>query len=192
VIEEFSPHCRQALAASEGEARALKHGGIATEHVLLGLLRVEESVAARALRLLGVTHRKVRRQIVRLVDVGGEAVRGPISFSPRVREILEDAYSGSVWIPRLVRTTIGAASEPPRSAAAPRLRGPAPTAVRTEELLLSLIAHGEGVAAHVLARLGVDLDRAAVAIQYARFPQLQSGPLPVSPSRWPPAPPKQN
>jgi ATP-dependent Clp protease ATP-binding subunit ClpC len=48
VIERFSLHCRQALVAAEQEARSLKHGQIATEHVLLGLLRVEESVAARA------------------------------------------------------------------------------------------------------------------------------------------------
>lgn len=50
MIERFSTHARAALAAAEREARSLKHSQIGTEHVLLGLLRIEESVAAQALR----------------------------------------------------------------------------------------------------------------------------------------------
>ena len=88
MIDRFSPRCRQALAAAEREARSLKHGQIATEHLLLGLLRVEDSVAAHALRLAGVSHAKARRRIVQLVDVGSERPKGPLSFTPRVREII--------------------------------------------------------------------------------------------------------
>jgi ATP-dependent Clp protease ATP-binding subunit ClpC len=84
VIERFSTHAREALAAAEREARSLKHSQIGTEHVLLGLLRIEESVAAQALRLMGVTHRKARRRITGLVDVGPTAPAGPLAFTPRV------------------------------------------------------------------------------------------------------------
>src|SRR3954454_318900 len=78
VIERFSTHAREALAAAEREARSLKHAQIGTEHVLLGLLRVEESLAAQALRLMGVTHRKARRRITALVDTGHEKPTGPL------------------------------------------------------------------------------------------------------------------
>ncbi|MGD0714719.1 MAG: Clp protease N-terminal domain-containing protein [Gaiellaceae bacterium] len=140
-----------------------------------------------------MTHRKARRHVVRLVDVGAERVEGPISFTPRVREIIEDAFSGSIWLPLLVKTTVGPSCEPtpPVSRHAPRLRANPRSEVRTEELLLALIAHGEGVAAHALSDLGVDLDKVAVASQYARSPYPTFGP-PFKQTEWPPAPPKRN
>src|SRR5689334_9554900 len=106
MVERFSLHCRQALAASEREARSLKHAHVATEHVLLGLLSVEDSVAAQMLRLLGVTRRKARRRIVSLVDVGDERVHGPLPFTPRVREIIEDAFSGSTWMALVIQADL--------------------------------------------------------------------------------------
>jgi ATP-dependent Clp protease ATP-binding subunit ClpC len=195
VIERFSTHCREALAAAEREARALKHGQVATEHVLLGLLRVEESVAARALRALGVTHRKARRRIVSLVDVGTDRVTGPISFTPRVREVIEDAFTGSMWVPRLGESLVGPSFEPssttpgctPVRSTAPRFaQGRAE--IRTEQLLLALIAHQEGVAAHVLSQFGVDLEQAAVATTAIRFPRPAAAAW--SFGEWPPAPPQ--
>jgi Clp amino terminal domain, pathogenicity island component len=159
---------------------------------------VEESTAGRALRLLGVTQRKARRRIVRLVDVGGERVDGPIPFSPRVREILEDAYTGALWQPLLGKSLVGPSSEPstqtpwgthvpeqaPRLAAKPL----GEVVVRTEDLLLALIAHGEGVAAHVLSLHGVDLEKAAVVTTRVRFPHAPQVPS----GEWPPALPKPN
>jgi hypothetical protein len=62
-------------------------------------------------------------------------------------------------------------------------------------LLLALVAHGEGVAAHVLAELGVDLEKAAVATLHARFPfasTMASSAPPLGPAHWPPVPPKPN
>jgi ATP-dependent Clp protease ATP-binding subunit ClpC len=198
VIDRFSPHCRQALAAAEREARSLKHGQIATEHLLLGLLRIEDSVAARALRLAGVTHAKARRRIVRLVDVGAARPKGPLSFTPRVREIIEDAFTGSLWTLRLGQSLVGPSFRPsaetplgrPLSIAAPRLsQGRAE--VRTENVLLALLAHGEGVAARVLADLGIDLEKAAVATHNVRSPRPE--PLPYEqPAKWPPSPPQRN
>jgi ATP-dependent Clp protease ATP-binding subunit ClpA len=200
VIDRFSDHCREALAAAEREARTLKHGQIGTEHVLLGLLRVEASVAARALRLIGVTHPKARRRILRLVDAGAESVENRISFTLRVREVLEDAFSGSVWTQRLGEVLVGPSFAPssktpwdtPVSPAAPRL-SQGRVEVRTEDLLLALIAHGEGVAAHVLSQFGVDLEKAAVATQSIRFTKpATTFPLMYESEQWPPAPPKAN
>ena len=147
---------------------------------------------------MGVTHRKARRRIVRLVDTGPESVESRVSFTPRVREILQDAFTGAVWMQRLGESLVGPSFQP--SATTPWDTAVSPDAprlsqgrveVRTEQLLLALIAHGEGVAADVLAQFDVDLAKAAVATQSVRFPR----PAPMFPrseesERWPPAPPK--
>jgi ATP-dependent Clp protease ATP-binding subunit ClpC len=159
--------------------------------VLLGLLRTEDSVAARALRLLGVTHRKARRRIVRLVDVGSEDGEARLAFTPCVREILEDAFSGAIWLPRVAGTSLAPRQRRAPQPRAPRLRAPEDDRVRSEHLLFALLAHGEGVAAHVLTDLGVDLARLAVAIQHVRFPDPTRRPFAEQP-RWPPAPPERN
>ena len=192
MIEDFSIDARKAMAASEREARSLKHHHVGTEHLLLGLLRSEDSVAARALRLLGVTHRKARRQIMRLVDVGAEKADGPLSFTPRVREIVEDAFSGSRWLPLVVETSLDAHLPRPPSAAAPRLRPSGRREVQAEELLFALLAHGEGLAAHILRGFGVDLDKLAVAIHRARLPESAQSLFPEGPLRWPPIPPSRS
>jgi ATP-dependent Clp protease ATP-binding subunit ClpC len=178
VIERFSTHARAALAAAEREARSLKHAQIGTEHVLLGLLRVEGCVAARALRLMGVSYRKARRRIAALVDVGPAKVTPPLAFTPRVREVLEDALTGAVWSQRLGESIGACGFEQRQPLGRPRLD------VRSEQVLLALIAHGDGVAAHVLGELGVDLEKAATATTHVRFP------LPTlelfSSGTWPP------
>ncbi len=163
MIERFSTHARQALAAAEREARSLRHAQIGTEHVLLGLLRVEESVASQALRLLGVTYRKARRRITALVDTGPAQPAAAPAFSPRVREVLEDAFTGSLWSQQLG----GPLCDPAVRASQPIGR---PFEVRSEQLLLALVAHGEGVAWRVLADLGVDVEKAAAAAMHVRFP----------------------
>ena len=175
MIERFTSHAREALAAAEREARALGHRAVATEHLLLGLLRVDESVAARALRLLDVTCDAALARTRELVDVGGEPVPGRLSFDSHVLAVVEDAFTGAVWIPSLGRSLVGASFSPspttpwgtPVSAEAPRL-SQGRVKVRTEDLLLALIAHGEGVAAQVLGDFGVDLERAAVATSEIR------------------------
>jgi ATP-dependent Clp protease ATP-binding subunit ClpC len=201
VIDRFSAHCCQALVSAESEARSLKHGHVATEHLLLGLLRVEDCVAARALLLMGVTYAKARRRLVRMVDVGAECPEGSLPFTPRVREIIHDAFTGSVWTLRLGQRLLGASFEPsaatpwgmPVSTDAPRL-SQGHIQVRSEDLLLSLIANGEGVAASLLSHLDVDLEKAAVATTHVRFPKAEDAtwnlPFQVS-AEWPPSPPAQ-
>jgi ATP-dependent Clp protease ATP-binding subunit ClpC len=192
VINEFSIDARRALAASEREARLLKHHQVATEHLLLGLLRVEDSIAARALRSLGVSYAKARRQVARLVDTGADSVAGPVAFTPRVREIIEDAFSGSTWLPLIVQTSLNARMPRPLSSPAPRLRSSRRREIQADELLFALLAHGEGVAAHVLARLGVDLEKLAVAVHRARLPEAPQNILVEGSLHWPPDPPGRN
>ena len=190
MVDRFSLNSRRALAATEREARSLKHGHVATVHLLLGLLRTEDSVAARALRLMGVTYAKARRH--------SERPAGAVSFTPRVREIIEDALTGSLWLVRLGESLVGPAFEPspmtplgtPVPAAAPRF-GHGRVEVRTEDLLLALIAHGEGVAVHVLSELGVDIERAAVSCLNVRFPRPREWTFEAA-AEWPPSPPKRN
>jgi len=127
---------------------------------------------------MGVTHRKARRRIVRLVDVGPARVEGPVTFTPRVREILEDAFTGAVWTQRLGQRLADPAFRVAQPIGRPWIE------VRTEQVLLALVAHGDGVAAHVLAELGVDLERSAVTTTHLRFPQLQQFSIPAA--SWPP------
>jgi ATP-dependent Clp protease ATP-binding subunit ClpC len=112
LIERFTSHAREALAAAEREARALEHREVATEHLLLGLLRVEESVAARALRLLEVRYEAALVWIRELVDVGSDPVPDRLSFDSGVRAVVEDAFTGAVWIPSLGRSLVGAFFSP--------------------------------------------------------------------------------
>jgi ATP-dependent Clp protease ATP-binding subunit ClpC len=189
VIEHLSADARRALAAAEREARLLRHHQVASEHLLLGLLRVEDSVAAQALRSLGVTYRKARRRIVRLVDVGSARVDGPLLFTPRVREIIGDAFTGSIWLPLVVETSLDTRSPRPPTASAPLLRATKRRRLQADELLFALLAHGEGVAAHVLREFGLDLDMLAVAFHRARMPEAAQQALLERSPRWPPDPP---
>jgi ATP-dependent Clp protease ATP-binding subunit ClpC len=192
VVERFSPHARQALAAAEREARSMKHAHVATEHLLLGLLKVEDCVAAQAFRLVGVTHRKARRRIVALVDIGGRRTPPPLPFTPRVREVIEDAFTGSLWLRQLDASVVGQVCEArvPLRPATTRLLGqkhPSEGDVRTEQLALALVAHGDGVAARVLTELGVDFEKLAVAVTTVRIPpQLRHQALFHVPVSWPP------
>ena len=181
MIERFNPDARQVLAAAEREARLLKHGSVATEHLLLGLLKVD-CVGGRALQLLGVTHRKARRRVVRLVDVGAVRVEPPLHFTPRSREVIEDAFTGAQWQQKLGETFVGNAVGPrPRPRALPR--------VSSEQLAFALVAPGEGVASHVLHELGVDLEKLAIAVMSARTPALQMQPMTFQAPRFLPPPP---
>jgi ATP-dependent Clp protease ATP-binding subunit ClpC len=165
--------------AARDEARGLDHRRVGTEHLLLGLLRVEESVAAQALQRLDVTYDETRRRTLELVGPGAGPGHGRLSFDSRAREVIEDAFTGAVWLPSLGRSLVGASFSPspttpwgsPVSVEAPRL-SQGRVKVRTEDLLLALIAHGEGVAAQVLADYGVDLERAAVATTAVRSANL--------------------
>jgi len=121
------------VVLAQEEARALKHNYIGTEHILLGLLREEEGLAARALESLDVTVELVRAQIVRIVGSGDEVTSGQIPFTPRAKNVLELALREAL---SLGHNHIG-----------------------TEHILLGLARENEGVAARILLDADADAER---------------------------------
>jgi ATP-dependent Clp protease ATP-binding subunit ClpA len=89
MFERFTERARQVVVLAQDEARALKHNYIGTEHLLLGLLREEEGLAARVLESLDVTATEVRAQVARIIGSGDEAAIGQIPFTPRAKKVLE-------------------------------------------------------------------------------------------------------
>ncbi len=129
MFERFTERARQVVVLAQEEARALKHNYIGTEHILLGLLREEESVAAEVLRSFDVTVEGVRAQIVQIVGEGHEAQTGQIPFTPRAKKVLELALREAL---SLGHNYIG-----------------------TEHILLGVTRENGGVAARILLELGV-------------------------------------
>ena len=132
MFERFTERARQVVVLAQEEARTLKHNYIGTEHILLGLLREEEGLAARVLESLEITVERVRAQVVRIVGSGEEVTSGQIPFTPRAKKVLELALREAL---SLGHNYIG-----------------------TEHILLGLLREGDGVAAQVLVSLGADLN----------------------------------
>src|ERR687885_605145 len=89
MFERFTERARQVVVLAQEEARTLKHNYIGTEHILLGLLREEEGLAARVLESLDITVEEVRAQVARIVGQGDEVTTGQIPFTPRAKKVLE-------------------------------------------------------------------------------------------------------
>jgi ATP-dependent Clp protease ATP-binding subunit ClpC len=83
VFERFTERARQVVVLAQDEARALKHNYIGTEHILLGLLREEEGLAARVLVSIDITVDEVSALVARIVCQGYEVTTGKFPFSPR-------------------------------------------------------------------------------------------------------------
>jgi len=128
MFERFTERARQVIVLAQAEARALKHNYIGTEHLLLGLLREEEGLAARVLASFGVTLEAVRAEVARIVGQGHEVEGGQIPFTPRAKKILELSLREAL---DLGHNYIG-----------------------TEHLLLGLLREGEGVAVRILLDVG--------------------------------------
>ena len=129
MFERFTERARQVVVLAQEEARTLKHNYIGTEHILLGLLREEEGLAARVLESLDITVERVRAQVVRIVGSGEEVTSGQIPFTPRAKKVLELALREAL---SLGHNYIG-----------------------TEHILLGLVRENEGVAARSRARTGL-------------------------------------
>jgi ATP-dependent Clp protease ATP-binding subunit ClpC len=130
VFERFTDRARRVVVLAQEEARMLNHQYIGTEHLLLGLLREGEGAAARALGALGLAPEAIRQQVEEIIGQGNEATGGHIPFTPRAKKVLELALREALQ--------------------------PGHNYIGTEHILLGLLREGEGVAAQVLGRLGVD------------------------------------
>jgi ATP-dependent Clp protease ATP-binding subunit ClpC len=133
LFERFTERARQVVVLAQEEARTLKHNYIGTEHILLGLLREEEGLAARVLESLDITVERVRAQVVRIVGSGEEVTSGQIPFTPRAKKVLELALREAL---SLGHNYIG-----------------------TEHILLGLVRENEGVAARILLDFDADSEK---------------------------------
>ncbi|GAB4249854.1 MAG: ATP-dependent Clp protease ATP-binding subunit [Thermoleophilia bacterium] len=133
MFERFTERARQVVVLAQEEARDLKHNYIGTEHLLLGLLREGDGVAARVMSTLEVTLEDVRGEIMRIVGEGEHEAQGQIPFTPRAKKVLELALREAL---SLGHNYIG-----------------------TEHILLGLVRESEGVAARILNDLDADADR---------------------------------
>ncbi len=134
VFERFTDRARRVVVLAQEEARLLNHNYIGTEHLLLGLIHEGEGIAATAMERLGVSLEIVRSRVEEIIGRGGSSPSGHIPFTPRAKKVLELSLREAL---QLGHNYIG-----------------------TEHLLLGLIREGEGVAAQVLALLGLDLSLA--------------------------------
>ena len=139
MFERFTERARQVIVLAQDEARALGHAYIGTEHLLLGLLREEQGLAARVLESLNVTLETTRAQVEQIVGRGeDETATGQIPFTPRAKKTLELALREGL---ALHHNYIG-----------------------TEHILLGLARLDEGVAYRILLEDGVDAERIRVEV----------------------------
>lgn len=135
----FTEQARAAMRAAQEEAGRFQHNYIGTEHLLLGLLHDEKTVAAAILNRLGVELAKVRSAVEFIIGRGNRIVSDDIGLTPRSHSVLDYA----------------------REEARKRNQG----FVGTEHLLLGLVREGQGIAAGVLESLGVNLGRLRASLE---------------------------
>ena len=133
MFGRFTEKAQHVIYYAQEEARAMNYPAVGTEHLLLGILREGESVAARALIGMGVDLEKVREIVLRTLAPGKEPVGNEITITPRVKKVLALAQDEAV---RWGVNYIG-----------------------TEHLLLGILREGEGVASQVLDELGVEPEK---------------------------------
>ncbi|HLN68019.1 MAG TPA: Clp protease N-terminal domain-containing protein, partial [Streptosporangiaceae bacterium] len=133
MFERFTDRARRVMVLAQEEARMLGHNHIGTEHILLGLIREGDGVAARALEAMGISLEAVRQHVGEITGQGQQAPSGHIPFTPRAKNVLELSLREAL---QLGHNYIG-----------------------TEHILLGLIREGGGVAAQVLVKLGADPSR---------------------------------
>jgi len=131
--QRFTERARKIVFYAQEEAGRLGENYVSTEHLLLGLTRADDSIAARILDRLGVSLEKIRKEIEKQVTRGDGRLGNDMQLTPRAKRVIDLAYDEAR---HLNNNYIG-----------------------TEHVLLGLIREGEGLAGRVLAKLGVDLDR---------------------------------
>ena len=138
MFERFTEKARRVVVYAQEEARMLNQNYIGTEHLLLGLIREQEGIAAKALESLEISLEDVHQQVEELIGKGTYVPTGHIPFTPRAKKVLELSLREAL---QLGHNYIG-----------------------TEHILLGLIREGEGVAAQVLLNLGADLEKVRSAV----------------------------
>lgn len=133
MFERHTERARQVIVLAQDEARRFGHNYIGTEHLLIGLLREEEGLAARVLDSVGLTVEEVRAQVTRIVGQGDEHPTGRIPFTPRAKRVIELALLEAL---SLGHNYVG-----------------------TEHLLLGLVRENEGVGARIMLDFDADAEK---------------------------------
>jgi ATP-dependent Clp protease ATP-binding subunit ClpC len=133
MFGRFTERAQKVLALAQEEAIRLGHSNIGTEHILLGLVREGEGIAAKALFGLGLSPEKIQKEVENLIGTGQSSAQ-TTHYTPRAKKVIELSMDEAR---KLGHSYVG-----------------------TEHILLGLIREGEGVAARVLSNLGVSLNKA--------------------------------
>lgn len=133
-FNRFTQRAHKVLQLAQEEAIRLKHPAIGTEHILLGLIREGEGIAAKAIEQFNVDFSQIESSVEELTGVGQQDVGPIVHYTPRAKKVLELSADESR---RLGHSYVG-----------------------TEHILLALIREGEGVAARVLDNVGISLNKA--------------------------------
>ena len=149
MFEKFTDKARRVLVLAQEEARQLEQPYVGTEHLLLGLIREGEGIAAQALRRLNVTYDEVIGQVKEIVEQDAPAAAGHIPFTPRAKRVLEGALRETLQLGQ--------------------------NYISTEHLLLGIVREGNGIAMQVLTNIGVDGQQVRDAVSEL----ISSAPTPV-------------
>jgi ATP-dependent Clp protease ATP-binding subunit ClpC len=134
MFNRFTERARKVILLAKEEAKRFNHDYIGTEHILLGLIREGEGVAAAVLASFGLSSDKIRIEVEKLVQPGPSTViSGDLPFTPKAKKVIELAMEEA--------------------------RSLGHNYIGTEHLLLGLIREGEGIASQVLLNLGLELDK---------------------------------
>ena len=132
MFGRFTERSQKVLALAQEEAMRLGHNNVGTEHILLGLVREGEGIAAKALKALNLNPEKIQKEVEELIGKGSDTQQPP-HYTPRAKRVIELSMDEARKIGH--------------------------SYVGTEHILLGLIREGEGVAARVLNNLGVSLNK---------------------------------
>ena len=131
-FEKFSERARKVLSLAQEEAQRFKHNYIGTEHILLGLSKESEGVAAKVLSSLGIESNKIQSSVEFIIGQGDRQTPKSLGLTPRAKKVIELSVDEAR---RLNHQYIG-----------------------TEHILIGLLREGEGIAAGVLESLGANLE----------------------------------
>jgi len=137
-FDKFTGRARKVMTLAQEEAARLNHNYIGTEHLLLGLIREGEGIAAKALASMGIDLEQARGEVESIIGRGDRMVVGDVGLTPRAKKVIELAVDEAR---KMKHRYIG-----------------------TEHLLLGLIREGEGIAAGVLESLGISLQQARTEV----------------------------
>ena len=139
AFDKFTDKARHVLVLAREEAAALKRPHVGTEHLLLGLAKEPDGIAAQALERVGITYEKALEVVTGMAEGEQEAEAGAnISFTPRTKRVLENALREAMQMGQ--------------------------SYISTEHLLLGIVREGEGGAIDAMAKLGVEIDAVRSAL----------------------------